>query len=57
MWGRLYDSQGKVIALCEKKEELYHFYDPSGRFLFKTRNITIKLATVLVENRKLSYIQ
>ena len=57
MWGRLYDGQGKVIALCEKKDELYHFYDPDGSILFKTKNITVKLATVLVENRKVSYIQ
>ena len=57
MLGKLYDRQGKVIALCKKEEELYHFYDPDGKFLFKTQNITVKLATVLVENRKLSYIQ
>ena len=57
MWGKLYDRQGNIIALCRKEEELYHFYDPNGNFLFKTKNITVKLATVLVENRKLSYIQ
>ncbi|MFB0523220.1 MAG: hypothetical protein ACETV1_05620 [Candidatus Bathyarchaeia archaeon] len=57
MWGKLYDRQGNVIALCRKEEELYHFYDPGGNFLFKTKNITVKLATVLVENGKLSYIQ
>ena len=57
MWGRLYDRQGRIIALCKKEAELYHFYDPDGNFLFKTRNITVKLATVLVENKRLTYIQ
>ena len=57
MWGKLYDKQGKAVAVCKKEEELYHFYDLDGNFLFKTKNITVKLATVLVENRKLSYIQ
>lgn len=57
MWGKLYDRQGKPIAVCRKEDELYHFYDLDGKLLFRTGNITVKLATVLVENRRLTYIQ
>ncbi len=57
MWGKLYDRRGKPIAVCRKEDELYHFYDLDGKLLFRTGNITVKLATFLVENRKLTYIQ
>ena len=57
IWGQILNRYGKVIALCRKENDLYNFYDPNGSFLFKSKNFTVKLATTLIENKKLGYIQ